>query len=413
MVYALGVVGRKAMMGLGLQMAIACGGAAADRQPEPTSQFEKVFIRSVDVPLVFVLVVDDRSEAEPLRRAIAEAFDRVATKQLELPRAGCEPSYDPGRWDPVDWSVVVVRPNAPEGVRYVTPADNPDLAWKTNFGTDREAHARFTAAVRSTLEPSTADSTARVRVLEAFADVQRLVQGLAPPLILESEQVLSLLDANSPTQTLVASAADDQSPLAPADYVIEKRELRVVADVIAPRRTPDDATTCVIGADETTERIGAWLEHGRYVNTLQAWPCPALAIFDHWSVACKPNCVDRMPEIDAAGSAACRVLVEILASEECPERLGWFETTLEPVAASKLGLDGVAMRVCEVRQLEGESLRSCQADFSCAACAPGWCWTTVPELAYSCEAGVPYAFRFPHGADFGPSGVWRIICDSK
>jgi hypothetical protein len=399
-------------MAFALQMAIGCGdeAASADGQPEPTSRFEKVFIRSADVPLVFVLVVDDRSEAEALRRAVGEAFGRVATRQLEFPRA-CEPPYDPGRWDPVDWSVIVVRPNAPQGVRYVTPADNPDLAWKTYFGTERESHDRFVAAVRSTLEPSSADPTARVRVLEAFADIQRLVQGLAPPLVIEGEQVLSLLDRDPSTMTLVASAADDQSPLAPADYVVKTRDRYYVYDVIAPRRTPDDTAHCVIGATETTRRIGAWLEHGDYVSTVQAWPCTELAIFNLGSVDCKPNCVDRMPEIDAAGSAACRVLVDIPATEECPGELGWFETASEPVAARKLGWDG-PMRVCEVRQLDGESLRSCQTDLGCAACGPGWCWTTVPELAHRCETGVPYAFRFPHGADFGPRGVWRIVCDS-
>jgi hypothetical protein len=406
------VRGRKALTALALEMAMGCGGAAADRQPEPTPQFEKVLIRSVNAPFVFVLVVDDRGDSESLRRAIGEAFARVATRQLEFPRA-CEPPYDPGRWDPVDWSVVVVRPNAPQGVRYVTPADNPDLAWKTNFGTAREPHARFVAAVRSTLEPSSTDPTARVRVLEAFADIQRLVQGLSRPLILEGEQVLSLLDANTLTMTLVASAADDQSPLAPADYAVKTRGQHYVYDVIAPRRTPGDTTYCSIDATETTERFGEWFEHGDYyVNTLEAWPCAGLTIFDIGTGDCKPSCVDRMPELDAAGSAACRVLVEVPASEECPEQRGWFETASEPVAARELGWND-PMRVCEVRQLEGESLRSCQTDFSCAACGPGWCWTTVPELAHRCEAGVPYAFRFPRGADFGPFGVWRIVCGSR
>ena len=70
-------------------------------------------------------------DSEALRRAIGEAFARVATKQLEFPRAGCEPPYDPVRWDPVDWSVVVVRPNDSLRLALSTRADfGPFGVWR-------------------------------------------------------------------------------------------------------------------------------------------------------------------------------------------------------------------------------------------------------------------------------------------
>jgi hypothetical protein len=356
-----------------------------------------------------VFVVDDRSDAQALRAAIGEAFARVAAKNL-VPETNCHPPYDPVRWDPVDWSVIVVRPSAPRAVRYVTAVDNPDLAWKTLYRTEREPHDRFVAAVSSTLAQSTAEPGAPLRLLEAFADVQRLVQGLSPPVTVADQNTLAQLDEDTPTQTLVASAADDQSPLAPADYAVDSTEMRRLTDVIAPRHTPEENKFCSIQPAEAVERIGAWLERGDNMWTLLQWPCQQFAVFDHGGVDCRDNCIQEAPLLDAEGFAACKVLVEIPARERCPEELGWFESALEPVTARRFGIDA-ELRVCEVRQLKGESLHSCQTDFSCAACTPGWCWTTVPELGHRCRSGIPYAFRFPHGADSGPRGWWRIVCD--
>jgi hypothetical protein len=75
-------------------------------------------------------------------------------------------------------------------------------------------------------------------------------------------------------------------------------------------------------------------------------------------------------------------------------------------------------RVCEIQQLDGAALTSCQSTLACTDCQPGWCATTVPELVSDkyCIPGTHYPpFRFVLGAsacaDPTNAADITIVCD--
>lgn len=75
-------------------------------------------------------------------------------------------------------------------------------------------------------------------------------------------------------------------------------------------------------------------------------------------------------------------------------------------------------RVCEIQQLDGPALASCQSTLACTNCQPGWCATTVPELVPDeiCAPGTHYwPFRFVLGAsaraDPTQAADITIVCD--
>jgi hypothetical protein len=75
-------------------------------------------------------------------------------------------------------------------------------------------------------------------------------------------------------------------------------------------------------------------------------------------------------------------------------------------------VDGATVRVCEIRQLEGDSMAKCRSDLACDGCEAGWCLTDLPQLTEPCSpsAGHALPLRLIAGAAATPARA-TITCN--
>jgi hypothetical protein len=121
-----------------------------------------------------------------------------------------------------------------------------------------------------------------------------------------------------------------------------------------------------------------------------------------------------------SGAAVCRITATYSGGDPCPTEVGWLDPMgADGVRAPSIAQDGASdTRTCEIQQLDGAALASCQSTLDCSDCIPGWCATQVPDLRSSkyCGSGqFPWPFRFVQGADAGPESASdlaiTIVCD--
>jgi hypothetical protein len=110
------------------------------------------------------------------------------------------------------------------------------------------------------------------------------------------------------------------------------------------------------------------------------------------------------------GVAACRLSVETPQLDECPAARGWADPAAGETFTER---DGVAHRLCDVKQLTGAPLQACRTTLECADCGSGWCATELTELlADNCGTGtVPWPIRYVGGASAGAVGWFTLVCE--
>lgn len=320
------------------------------------------------VPQVQLIVVDDTPDQEgrDLRASVAGAFvDNYDSSRVNAEES-CTPPADPARPSLVRRFAIVVGASASGDAGVHSFAEDAELSWIADERTDADA-SRWSAAVAAAIEGSEATQPGMHEPLAVAAHWVRLLAREVEPRTEPERAVLAALPARVDVEPFLASTREDQSPLPAADYRFD-----------------------------STESCGGG---GACVAEPQGYAQDPRHFFDAgYFRDCGARCSDDKPVKDDAGAVECRVLVAALHVQECDESLGWRETSLQSDALEQWA-KGVTsdFRICEVAQLEGAALSSCQNELSCADCTPGFCITSVPELVSDCShlAPFPWSLRFP------------------
>jgi hypothetical protein len=386
---------------------VACAAApesstngAESSRPVGTRSFVTLVPRSE----VWLVVVDDTPIAQGLREALADRFDDYDEEKLG---SGCDGVPDPARWSPIDRSLVLVRPSQVGAGRFESPATVPALRWQASHVTSDDQSA-WLSAVRAALTRHL-PSGPNLPLLDATAATVALLDGDRGAANDEELALLHSVPFDADRELVVASVSEDQSPLAPSAYALPDWE--------------NSATffySLIVGANSTctapTPRLGNWaaMERDELASKVQIWPCeaPLEPLWDFFCDGVETGIPADEVKFDANGFAECSVTSVVPADEACPAEYGW----LDPIGADgtrspKLSSTAAGMvRACEIEQLTGGALASCRTSYGCADCAPGWCFTDVPELT---SDSIGMTMRWPLGADLGnPSAERTLRCQS-
>lgn len=390
---------------------VACGGPDyGDPLTGSGSQLTfELFVPGVSQDTL-AAVVDDTSAGAPLRQQLAPAFDT-----FEAWLDAGQSTRDPAVWLPIDRSVVIAHPSATAGARFSSPATDPALRWREN-NQSSAGRAAWLTAVHQALEAQPAAAGAPFQALAAFHDTIALLHGTRPPATVEEASLLAELP-NNPNDApyipvSVAVATEDESPGAAGQYTDEQPDSLIVPAANPATAAPTQA--CVPVHEGATPRYAGW------TTTEQLWPCSAPTLFSTYFSDGSTRCLLRPLAMLASGQVACVASVSYLGTAPCPVDHGW----LDPMGSSGVRAPRVDhsangdTRVCEIQQLDGAALASCQSSLACTDCQPGWCATTVPELVHDndCVPGTHYPpFRFVLGGSAPPDPTQgadiTIVCD--
>jgi hypothetical protein len=372
-------------------------------------------------PQLFLTVVDDHADAAELRATVARTFEQMDAVYA-IQNASCIPPFDPAAYHPVDRTLLIVHPSAGGSDRYTNELDLPALRWRENQQT-QVAHDAWARAVTQALEPKVAASDP-FTALAAYERALSLVSSGREPESDVEAAILDALPARYRTTLLVALGRDDESGGEAAAYAVPLGSNVDGGPVILPTASPLPARADCYARDVTsTPRYESWVEAQGFYS-VGHWPCSDETFIPEVHGDCGRGCLSFSPVRDAAGTAACKVLVTMRDDAPCPTEYGW----LDPEApdgerAPRTTRDAEGdHRVCEIRQLTGAALESCVTSLECPDCEPGWCATDVPELIDGCRQAFavddhessgehPNRFRFVHGADRAAHGRAAITCE--
>ena len=382
---------------------LGCSSDYGDAPAGSVSQFEFSYV-SPRAPEVFVFVVDDGPESLALREAMGAAWLGYDFDQWSV----CAPPFDPAQHHPVDRTMVVVRPSAPEPERYWTPSDDARLRWVALQPSESDAEVFTQAGVEALLRYE-APAGQPLLLLEAYARAVDLISGRKSPRTDAEQRLLASLPEASEALVVLASARDDTSPAAPEAYAREGPPY--VHSLIV--RGPALQEPCYLHEPHDT-RLGRWAAAPDHYVDVKSWPCEDFDVFERRLKAkCGVRCLPRSPDLDAHGRASCRVIARTDAAH-CPEDLGWLDPLDAEGVRTERFDEASGQRLCEIRQLEGAALESCRHSLHCEDCEPGWCWTELSELLEAkslCMLGpftVYPSFRYVLGPE--PSAV-TITCN--
>ncbi|MEI9952252.1 MAG: hypothetical protein WDO74_25505 [Pseudomonadota bacterium] len=393
----------------GLLGGAACGSGASEYGDAPLASGAQIrweFRAEPPYTETLLVVVDDTPTGAGLRDALAEAFDDWDA-ELARHREGCDGPADPAVWHPIDRSLVIVHPSTPGTLGVWSPAQDPALRLQAlqTFGAER---TRWVDAVRAGISAQPAAPGAPFQALAALTNVESLLDGSRPPETAAERDVLDALPSPLNFGKVIALATEDASPGEAGQYPPKSEHESL--GVVLPAAQPHELAECSVRDVPTTPRYQA------LSDSSQAWPCENPRFFGSilWT-DCAPRCLPQPIAIDA-GIAQCRVMANAAGREPCPTELGWLDP-LDGNGQRTPRIEGNgpnAMRVCEIRQLEGAALASCVTRLDCADCEPGWCATEVPELLpqNACAAGSSYPpFRFVLGAAQARSALVTVVCN--
>lgn len=366
-------------------------------------------LRATTSPSIFALVTDDTNDAPAaeLRAKVAWALEHSFRSSLFGERGGCR---DPAAACPVDLRLVLAQPSADPGVRILGAATLPALRWSTTWATEAALDA-YLSELRATLEMALASEDAPYRPLEAADDLMRLLLGLrSPEAEIEAALVADLASDEPWVELVLASARDDESPLA-ADAYLWPDEPPWLATLIAPSSI--EAEGCENGVS-LRGRLGAWAIQAP--SATLALPCDSQESFDRLFAPLSGNhflvpCTERPIALDSDGRADCRVLARSFETAACEASRGWMDPEdADGIRRPRFEGDegGQPIRVCEIVQHEGARLDACRTELSCPECGSGFCRTQSPELTHPpayCgrDGGYPLNLRFTGEAALGAS----------
>jgi len=347
---------------------------------------------------LYVLVVDDgdQAESEALREWAAQRF-------MEDPLSdGCG-KRDPAAWHVVDKRAVIVRPSTGE---FVTPIENPGLAWQTYFR-DAESGARWLGEVGTEVLKSVAPANSSYEPLAAAYSVWSLLAGGRTAASLSEAAFMNSLTPNFQAAIAIITAREDESARDPSDYLVELQpggSQHVIGMVVDGPLSGSCRSS--VGSGEAFPRIAAWARQGELSTTK---PCESSWVFPTVNFSCKRGCLERAPAVRGDGQVDCKVLARTNSSDPCPNYAGYFD----PVGAdgNRHEVLEAQGRVCEIQQLSGDALRSCRTEESCSQCSPGFCFDDSSE-SEACASGYSLP-RFVLGAGDARDGWLDIVCNER
>ena len=420
---------------------VDCGSSAGDpaaRTSLPSMTLPWEF--SAAEQEIMVAVLDDTRAGAALRDWTATTFDIVEAMR----EASCVPGRDdPAAWHPVDTSVVIVHPSAPDGLRYSSPSSDPRLRLRSNQPSSAEL-ALWSAAVHEAVTAHQGAAGAPFRVLVALRDAYTLLGGERSAVSSEEHLLVASLPPDGFAHVGLAAATEDQSEGDPESYhlvgsgrasfgffvvplagTVNGRTVFNTVTVPRAGAAPVPQPVRCRGSGPATPRFAAWL--GTDAPDAKYWPCDdlfppefaptncSLECTAGPGFGCQSSCFSAPIPVDPNGRARCRVEATYEQDEPCPAADGWLElvdTDLSrPNADNRRSAD---VHVCEVRQLKGAPLAACRSSLSCEGCEPGWCVTDVPELLHPCPSGRESTsrFRFVMGAGRSRQASGHIVCDA-
>jgi hypothetical protein len=393
---------------------MACSGNSGYGDAPGGSGLQVSVARQLGAPRsqVLLLVVDDRPDAAELLAEVNRSLDVLSRQPLE-PQSNCRLEEDPAALHPIDWSAVIVHPSAMGDGIYTSFVDDPALCWveseRSEAGRSAWVTAVETALATTPVEPGPFAALAAFQRAASLLTKQREAESAA------EKSLLASLSADSDIEVTLAVTKEDESPDAPASYAVSLGAHGALDSLLLPAAPPDSGSAeCRFGEDAATPRLADWL-HAQGASEWALWPCSRLTLFSRpmVDVNCDRQCVDFSPLQEDDGGATCLVLVDS-AVGSCDESVGWLDPQDEDGVRSPAithTANGV-LRTCEIRQLTGSALASCQSELSCAACEPGWCLTDVPELQVACTQKRSFPLRFVGGAGVAAPGVATVICNA-
>lgn len=399
------------LMAFATALIVACSSELATPSPESVTQVEEVETISGPGALTLVLVVDDGAgEATVrLRETVLQSARDFAESQLSP--GGCA-SHSP-LGTPIDLDAIVVHPSALAGQELTTPLELPMLTWRADWRRIEDAEA-WLAGIEQALA-----FTAPPNTNYALAQATRRAWDLALGRVSPSNNSESYL-VSSVERTFVFTVAtmrDDSSPGAIGQYEIERHafaadsRLAILQSVVAP-----DVANAGCGEEiARPPRLQEWVPFS-VPSFFSNSSCTYYPLDPSLSSDCFAQCRQRMPLVDATGTAQCRVTVLTEGTSACDAKFGRIDP-LSPdgVRRPRMAetLNGDLARACEVQQLEGEALRSCISEPECTACTPGWCSAgpsvLIPGLCH--EGFAVWPIRFTRGAD--RPGEYHTVCKTE
>ena len=382
-----------------LALCVATGCSSSSNVDQATASGGEV---TLDIPLaaaepeVFLVVMDDTTDAADLQDRVATEFEQYDAK---LAADACQARLDQASFVPVDRSVVVVHPSAPDGARYDSPATIPALRWQADNQTE-DGRLAWAAAVRQALTTVTTPS-GLFQALDAIQSSVSLLSGSRAASTAEEQALLAALPTAPELPVVIALDHEDAGTLDPTSYAVPPAVSW--QSLIVP-----GGSSCTV-----PPRLGAWAqaESSVGVPTPQLWGCGDVSVLSYEQADCSsPVPIGSPIAFGDTGNALCEALIRIDPNAECDASRGWADPLNDSGVRtpSTDSTSGTMARVCEVLQLTGAALSACQGDLSCAGCTPGWCLTEVEALTANAtlhdENDQPLAPRFVLGSNL-PDGA--------
>lgn len=381
---------------------------------------------------LWLFVLDDA--ATPAARTLREQVASSVRLPEGVPRTAsgsvcAGDAMDTAHSDPIDVQVVVVRPS--QGVNsWTTASERSGLAW-CGERDDVSAYNDWLAAVRTELgrEPST-NEAATYSSIEAIHSALASLSADRASATTDEQRIIEARGAthSNYVRVFVATSRDDASPLAVSMYPIvpyqqldanspfayELRTLLLPANSGEPAAIPDEllATTFPRWHEFTSS-----LETG--VTYFPSSTAEDLFGSHRLSATLIAPCWGAEPVRNPDRSANCRVHVVTDDVGTCDASRGWLDPVVgDPTNGTRapeyeLNPDGTRQRVCEIRQLSGDSLAECLDQPDSAPTSAGWCYPEPSDACRQrCPSGqVPIAFRFTGGSSRADSSRLRLRYD--
>ena len=386
-------------------LVLGCSSSTADPPSRSGGQLQIDYMFWGETSRTTLLIIDDvpSTAGATLRETSVDELRESLHQVVETAWGSCS-SGDPAEDHYTDERVVVAFPSAPK-LTLLGPDSLPGLAWITETTQHEEVEA-MAKATSAALGARLAQGGETYQPIRTATNATELLLGLRAPTTADEQALLGALDPRSYVRVLVASTRDDEGAdtvesLKSAWSTIESKSRLVDRVVVGP------FDQCAASEHGHGARLFEWGEHGR--GQTRPWPC-ATPWFERWSPGrCVPSCLpESITELES-GVLACRIWVDQLDPAGCDPVRG----RRDPEgAATWVDFDGETLRRCELVQLTGLALTSCQSDLGCKGCQAGWCATKVPELLdEGCSAGtIPRPFRWIGGAIGGAKRI-AIQCD--
>ncbi len=376
-------------------------------------------------PIVFLVVVDDSPsvEADEMRRETARLSAQIGDFSSGWGYG------DPAYFDPVDVSLVVVGASDPFSARH--PGNTPGLHLKSS-NSSPELWAAWAEEMGQAFDDLATEAEEPARLLDGLYRYSALLMGAEEPANEGERQLVAQMPEQWTLLPFVLTTRPDESALPAENWGSFTSSLRETLGEEAPRGFVE-APTVVLGGQPDCDQ---WIEDAE-----DEWP--ALAKLSDPYLFQKPCEYERSPlasrlSVDYGsarcltppqtrpdGSASCRVTLEVAQPFECASEKGWLDPENEQGEREPTFIeteDGWR-RICEMQQLGGQALVSCQTDPACEDCEPGFCirefWGDEERgrdvyNARCNEQGLVGGgqIRFTHGSDQG-DGTMRLLCDGE